>query len=64
MTVDEQVFSTYDLNNLKPEAILFQTGYVTIKGFQGSLFCLDYPNLEVRNSFLKHMENRATGKMN
>jgi hypothetical protein len=55
MTVDEQVFSTYDLNHLKPEAILFQTGYVTIKGFQGSLFRLDYPNLEVRNSFLKHL---------
>ena len=27
----EQDFSTYDIDNLKIEALLFQTGYITIK---------------------------------
>ncbi|MDM8538253.1 AAA family ATPase [Desulfobacterales bacterium HSG17] len=55
MTVDEQVFSTYELEDLKPEAILFQTGYVTIKNVAGEIYCLDYPNREVKISFLKHL---------
>jgi hypothetical protein len=30
MEIAESVFSTYDLENLQLEALLFQTGYVTI----------------------------------
>ncbi len=55
MAVDEQVFSTFDLDDLNPEAILFQTGYVTIKGIEDGLYRLDYPNREVKNAFLKHL---------
>ena len=52
---DQTMFSTYDLDNLKPEAILFQTGYITIKDVEDQIFCFDYPNLEVKTAFLKHL---------
>ena len=55
LEVAEQVFSTYDIDCLKPEALLFQTGYVTIKDVQGQLYILDYPNQEVKTSFLKYL---------
>jgi hypothetical protein len=52
---DQTMFSTYDLDNLKPEAILFQTGYTTIKDVEDRIFCFDYPNREVKTAFLKHL---------
>jgi predicted DNA-binding ribbon-helix-helix protein len=52
---DEIIFSTYDIQHLHPEALLFQTGYVTIKDTQGSLYTLGYPNQEVRQAFLRHL---------
>lgn len=52
---DQTMFSTYDLDNLKPEAILFQTGYTTIKDVEDQIFCFDYPNREVKTAFLKHL---------
>ena len=53
MEVAEQVFSTYDIDCLKPEALLFQTGYVTIHGIQDDMYTLGYPNEEVKNAFLR-----------
>ncbi|MEZ4528701.1 MAG: ATP-binding protein [Desulfobacterales bacterium] len=53
MKAGEGVFSTYDLEHLKPEALLFQTGYVTIKDITGRLFTFTYPNQEVKTSFLE-----------
>jgi hypothetical protein len=47
------MFSTYDLENLQPEALLFQTGYVTIKNVSGRLYTFDYPNQEVKTAFLE-----------
>ncbi|MCP4688223.1 MAG: AAA family ATPase, partial [Desulfobacterales bacterium] len=55
MKVSEQLFSTYDLDNLRPAALLFQTGYVTIKDVKSRLYMLDYPNQEVKTSFLEHL---------
>ena len=55
LELDEQVFSTYDLDHLKPEALLFQTGYITIADVQDDLYLFDYPNREVRLSFIKHL---------
>ena len=55
MEVDEEIFSTYELENLCPEALLFQTGYLTIKDVDDELYTLSYPNNEVKNSFLKHL---------
>lgn len=40
---------------LRPEAILFQAGYITIKQFKEGFFTLGYPNQEVKLSLLKHL---------
>jgi len=56
--VDYSIFETYDIENLGIISVLFQTGYLTIKEVQPvdivqSKYVLAYPNLEVRESFLK-----------
>ncbi len=50
MEVKEETFSTFDIDNLKLEALLFQTGYLTIKEINNRLYTLTYPNIEVKNS--------------
>lgn len=56
----ETVFSTYDLENLKPEALLFQTGYATIKDVVGRIYTFDYPNREVKTAFLETLFHAYT----
>ena len=47
-------FESFDLDRLKPIAILFQTGYLTIQAKdEDGLIQLDYPNKEVRDSMLE-----------
>ncbi len=51
---DESLVSRFDVDAISPEALLFQTGYLTITdeeqaGFN-TLYRLDYPNQEVRIS--------------
>ena len=47
-------FDSFDLDRLKPIAILFQTGYLTIREEKEyGLIQLDYPNKEVQNSMLE-----------
>ena len=47
-------FESFELDRLKPEAILFQTGYLTIqKVNEDGLVQLTYPNKEVRDSMLE-----------
>lgn len=58
LSVQESAFSTYDLDNLELEALLFQTGYVTIQKLDGALYRLGYPNQEVKNSFLNYLYTR------
>jgi hypothetical protein len=48
-------FSTYDLERLDLEPLLFQTGYITIRGFDGVRYQLGYPNQEVKNAFLSFL---------
>ncbi|MCP5053718.1 MAG: ATP-binding protein [bacterium] len=56
--VDDSVFESYDIDNLEVIALLFQTGYLTIKEITHDdfkpFFTLSYPNLEVKESFFKH----------
>ncbi len=56
LTVSEQTFSSYDIEQLQAIAILFQTGYLTIKA-KGDfgLYTLDYPNAEVKESLLAYL---------
>jgi hypothetical protein len=48
-------FTVYDLDDLKLEPLLFQTGYITIKDHDDELYRLSYPNQEVKTSFLKYL---------
>ena len=49
----EAIFSVYDLEYLKPEALLFQTGYITICDIDEGLYSFKYPNQEVKSAFLE-----------
>jgi hypothetical protein len=55
LVVPKHVFSAYDVDQLSPIPLLFQTGYLTIKGTEkigGNLhYQLDFPNQEVAQSF-------------
>jgi len=59
-------FQKYDIETMKAEPLLYQSGYLTIKDYDEelNLFTLDYPNEEVRNSFSRSlMEHQGTGKL-
>lgn len=56
LTVSEQTFASYDIEQLEALAILFQTGYLTIKAKNNfGLYTLDYPNAEVKESLLSYI---------
>lgn len=47
-------FESFELDQIKPVALLFQTGYLTIQSKdEDGLVNLDYPNKEVRDSMLE-----------
>ena len=54
---DAARLSRFDVDDMDPWAVLFQTGYLTITGEERigveDFYILDYPNLEVRQSFSK-----------
>jgi hypothetical protein len=55
-------FETFELDQLKPIAILFQTGYLTIQSKdEDGLVSLDYPNKEVRDSMLEVLIENFVG---
>ncbi len=60
MKTTETAFSTYELENLKPEALLFQTGYATIKDVAGRVYTFGYPNREVKTAFLETLFHAFT----
>ena len=53
--IDESTLDAYEPTLLNPITLLYQTGYLTISGFRQRgaqrTYSLDFPNLEVRNSF-------------
>ena len=54
MVASDELLSTFDVDDIATEALLFQTGYLTVVGsemHEGNLYyCLGYPNREVRQS--------------
>jgi len=52
INISESSFSSYEIENLKTIPILFQTGYLTIAGYNKKRmeYTLAYPNFEVKNS--------------
>ncbi len=55
LEVPEAAFSTYDLEKLSLEALLFQTGYITLHDYALELYRLGYPNQEVKSSFSAYL---------
>lgn len=53
----ELAFSTYELESLSVVPLLFQTGYLSIKGYEPATqrFTLSYPNAEVEDAFLTYL---------
>ena len=51
---DEELVSNFDIDNISIDALLLQTGYLTITSMEEdgaqTFYTLDYPNLEVRQS--------------
>ena len=66
LRASETLLSTFDVGKIAPEALLFQTGYLTIGGCERSddgfeYFRLVYPNREVRQSLNLSLLNYLTG---
>ncbi|MCB1637399.1 MAG: ATP-binding protein, partial [Thiothrix sp.] len=55
MEVSSTRLSDFDIDHIRLETLLFQTGYLTIKHeetlFEETVFLLNYPNREVRSTF-------------
>jgi len=53
LEVGDEILSNLDVDNIRIENLLFQSGYLTIKEFKEKygIYTLSYPNLEVRKSF-------------
>ncbi len=61
----EELIGSFQVEDLKPETLLFQAGYLTIRGKQqiGAkiMYSLGFPNLEVKSSFSQLMLDTFTG---
>jgi hypothetical protein len=66
LPVNSYIFESYDIENLEIPALLFQTGYLTVKKItvkgEKETYHLSYPNQEVRDSFLTHLFDEYTQK--
>ncbi|WP_457756009.1 ATP-binding protein [Thermodesulfatator indicus] len=60
----ESLVSSFDVDYIEPEPVLFQTGYLTIRERKQRgpriIYRLSYPNLEVKMSFNDHLLNWYT----
>ena len=61
----DELLSTFDVEHMATEALLFQTGYLTIQGTERedghTVHRLGYPNREVRQSLNENLLDRLTG---
>ena len=66
LSVSDADLAAYEPEKIKPVTLLFQTGYLTIKGFEqveaDMTYLLGFPNLEVENSFLKSLTGVYVGQ--
>ncbi|MDR3013295.1 MAG: ATP-binding protein [Chitinispirillales bacterium] len=53
MQIGHEEFRKYDVENMKAEPVLYQSGYLTITDYNAdrNRYTLDFPNIEVRSSF-------------
>ncbi len=63
LVADDDLLSAFDVDDISTEALLFQTGYLTIVGEEaaagGRLYRLDYPNRGVKLSLNKRLLRAA-----
>ena len=68
LSITEADLAAYEPERIKPVTLLFQTGYLTIKGFEqtGTMrrYKLGFPNLEVEGSFLLDLSSVYAGTDN
>ena len=57
--VDASEFDVADLHNLRPIPLLFQSGYLTIRDYDGDLYTLGVPDEEVRRDLAKLVAGAA-----
>ncbi|HLP48767.1 MAG TPA: AAA family ATPase [Candidatus Kapabacteria bacterium] len=59
LAVENYTFDSYDIENMDIAALLFQTGYLTVKKITiedlEETYHLSYPNKEVRDSFMTYL---------
>jgi hypothetical protein len=57
ISITQERFSTYEIDKLNIVALLYQTGYLTIKSYdqEADVYELGYPNREVELSFLNSL---------
>jgi hypothetical protein len=57
LTISQQSFTKFDIENLDAVAVLYQSGYLTIKDYieESGNFKLGYPNQEVSSAFSKQL---------
>ena len=60
--VGDPIFNNHDLEKISLISLMWQTGYLTIKNYDPSsrLYYLDYPNEEVKVSFLEYLAEGIT----
>ena len=65
MLGSNDLLSAFDVDHITTEALLFQTGYLTIRHTEPrdsmTYYRLDYPNQEVRQSLNESLLNHLTG---
>jgi hypothetical protein len=60
-TMDLQTLGNFNITNIQPITVLFQTGYLTLVEDLGmNVYRLGYPNKEVKNSMLNMLLNSYT----
>ena len=68
LSVTDVDLAAYEPEKIKPVTLLFQTGYLTIKGFEqigiNRRYLLGFPNMEVENSFLTDLSAVYVGTDN
>jgi hypothetical protein len=68
LSVTDADLAAYEPERIKPVTLLFQTGYLTIEGFEqtGAIrrYKLGFPNLEVESSFLTDLSSVYVGTDN
>ncbi len=65
LQVPESLFDSYDLENLDARALMFQTGYLTIKkaDWERGRYTLGYPNQEVEEALSNYLIGSLLNRM-